>query len=170
MVKTMLCDPRLVGFVKASFDGSWRIHHPAKERWIIRMKVMRVCKEVSERRSLLEGRESKPTTGGRTASCPGLSREGGIPSEMQFLFWNKHVLFMCKPVNSNFGWETSLPVYVLLLPRLSATRAMWLGRTRTQYPVRPQDDRRKWNNRLKGPNWPMQLTPHFLLATCGWTR
>ena len=38
------------------------------------------------------------------------------------------------------------------------------------YPVRPQDDHRKWNNRLNGPHWPMQLIPHFLLAICGRTR
>ena len=32
------------------------------------------------------------------------------------------------------------------------------------YPVRQQDDHRKWNTRLNGPHWPMQFTPHFLLG------
>ena len=32
------------------------------------------------------------------------------------------------------------------------------------YLVRPQVDHRKWNNRLNGLHWPMQLTPHFLLG------
>ena len=31
---------------------------------------------------------------------------------------------MNKPVNSNLGWETSLPVYVPLLPWLSVSRAV----------------------------------------------
>ena len=35
----------------------------------------------------------------------------------------------CKPVISNLGWESSIPVYVSLLPRLSALRAAWLVRT-----------------------------------------
>ena len=33
---------------------------------------------------------------------------------------------MTKPVNSNLGWETSLPVYVLLLPHMSSSSAIWL--------------------------------------------
>ena len=33
---------------------------------------------------------------------------------------------MCKPVNSNVGWESSLPIYVPLLPWLSHLRAAWL--------------------------------------------
>ena len=31
-----------------------------------------------------------------------------------------------KPVNSNSGWESSLPVNVLPLPQLSASRAAWV--------------------------------------------
>ena len=31
-----------------------------------------------------------------------------------------------KPVNSNLGWASSLPVYVLLLPPLCTLRAAWL--------------------------------------------
>ena len=33
--------------------------------------------------------------------------------------------------------------------------------------VRPHTDHRKWNNRLNGPHWTMQLTPHFQLVICG---
>ena len=36
------------------------------------------------------------------------------------------IWLIIKPLNSNLGWESSLPVNVLLLPRLSASRAAWL--------------------------------------------
>ena len=40
--------------------------------------------------------------------------------------------FITKPVTLNLGWETSLPVYVPLLPWLSASRAVWLVCTQSK--------------------------------------
>ena len=66
-------------------------------------------------------------------------------SEAEALMFNYHSTpqeqpifssLMLKPVNSNLGWQSSLPVYILLLPRLSALRAAWLVQTQQQQETR----------------------------------
>lgn len=77
--------PVILNFVKASFDGTSSEGEVDQDEGDAGLQ--RSFREGTSG-VWMEGRESKPTMGGRTASCPGLSRKGGIPSEMQFLFWS----------------------------------------------------------------------------------
>ena len=118
--QTHLCD--LSEFKRPTIHRAYLIHENSCSTWkdlsLIKLSIIRLLYTVKK--------ENKKHTYSKFRI-----------EQYQMIFWLLLRLILAnafihvdniisKPVNSNLGWETSHPVYIPLLPRLSASRAAWL--------------------------------------------